>query len=101
MISENEDELARLFNSQRRKTLGCLATWTGAAVIWSLVGGVPHALGVTSSGSLGAASKQAFTFAQISDTHIGFHKEANPDVVRQLPVHGYGSRRSLLAYLRQ
>ena len=68
-------------NPQRRKTLGCLAAWSGAAVVWTLVGGVPRALGATSSGGVAATSKHAFTFAQISDTHIGFHKDANPDVV--------------------
>jgi 3',5'-cyclic AMP phosphodiesterase CpdA len=68
-------------NPQRRKTLGCLAAWSGAAVVWTLAGGVPRALGATSSGGVATASKHAFTFAQISDTHIGFHKEANPDVV--------------------
>src|SRR5882724_7017391 len=49
-----------------------------------MVGGVPRALGVTSDGKVTAASKNAFTFVQISDTHIGFHKEANPDVVGSL-----------------
>jgi len=68
-------------NPQRRKTLGCLAAWSGAAVVWMLAGGVPRALGATSSGGIAATSKHAFTFAQISDTHIGFHKDANPDVV--------------------
>jgi len=68
-------------NPQRRKTLGCLAAWSGAAVVWTLAGGVPRALGATSPGGIAATSKHAFTFAQISDTHIGFHKDANPDVV--------------------
>jgi len=68
-------------NPQRRKTLGCLAAWSGAAVVWTLAGGVPRALGATPSGGIAATAKHAFTFAQISDTHIGFHKDANPDVV--------------------
>jgi Icc protein len=68
-------------NPQRRKTLGCLAAWSGAAVVWTLAGGVPRALGATTTGGVAATSKHAFTFAQISDTHIGFHKDANPDVV--------------------
>jgi len=67
----------------RRKALNCLAAWTGAAVVWTVVGGVPRALGATNSG-LAAAPKNAFTFAQISDTHIGFKKDANPDVVGSL-----------------
>jgi Icc protein len=65
----------------RRKTLGCIAAWSGAAVVWTLVGGVPRALGATSSGVVAGTSKHAFTFAQISDTHIGFNKPANLDVV--------------------
>src|SRR5690242_14719936 len=73
-----------IFDPQRRKTMGCIAGWAGAAVIWTVAGGVPRALGATHSGGVTAASKNAFTFAQISDTHIGFHKEANPDVVGSL-----------------
>jgi hypothetical protein len=65
----------------RRKALACIAAWSGAAVVWTVIGGVPRALGATSGGGMETASKHAFTFAQISDTHIGFHKEANPDVV--------------------
>jgi Icc protein len=68
----------------RREALSCLATWTGAAVVWTVAGGVPHALGATSDGRPAAAPKGALTFAQISDTHIGFRKEANPDVVGSL-----------------
>jgi 3',5'-cyclic-AMP phosphodiesterase len=71
-------------NPERRKTLNCLAAWTGAAVVWTLVGGVPRTLGATTLGQVTATPKGAFTFVQISDTHIGFHKEANPDVVGSL-----------------
>jgi hypothetical protein len=84
MTRDNEEKTANQFNPQRRKTLGCLAAWTGAAVVWTMVGGVPRALGVTSDGKVTRASKNAFTFVQISDTHIGFHKDANPDVVGSL-----------------
>jgi hypothetical protein len=69
---------------ERRRALGCLAAWTGAAVVWSVVGGVPRALGATNGGAPAPASKHALTFVQISDTHIGFNKEANPDVVGSL-----------------
>jgi 3',5'-cyclic AMP phosphodiesterase CpdA len=68
----------------RRNALRCLAAWTGAAVVWSVAGGVPRALGVTGDGQSVAGPKGAFTFVQISDTHIGFHKDANPDVVGSL-----------------
>src|SRR5579863_2533713 len=68
----------------RRQALSCLAAWTGAAVIWTVAGGVPRALGATTSDRIAASAKNALTFVQISDTHIGFHKEANPDVLGSL-----------------
>jgi|SoiMethySBSTD1v2_1073268.scaffolds.fasta_scaffold192910_3 3',5'-cyclic-AMP phosphodiesterase len=68
----------------RREVLSCLAAWTGAAVVWTVSGGVPRALGATSDSSVAAAPANALTFVQISDTHIGFRKEANPDVVGSL-----------------
>ena len=69
----------------RRQALQCLASWSGAAVVWTVAGGVPHALGAT-RGDTSIATPQpgALTFVQISDTHIGFRKEANPDVVGSL-----------------
>jgi 3',5'-cyclic-AMP phosphodiesterase len=71
-------------NPSRRHVLSCLAGWTGAAVVWTVAGGIPRALGATTQDKIAAADKNAFTFVQISDTHIGFHKEANPDVVGSL-----------------
>ena len=68
----------------RRRALSCLAAWTGAAVVWTVSGGIPRALGATNAGSVSPAEKNALTFVQISDTHIGFRKEANPDVVGSL-----------------
>lgn len=78
------DDTKNLNDPSRRKALSCLAGWTGAAVVWTMVGGVPRALGATNSGNVAGAAKNAFTFAQISDTHIGFKKDANPDVVGSL-----------------
>jgi len=68
----------------RRNALRCLGGWAGAAVVWTVVGGVPRTLGATTAGHTTAAAKNAFTFVQISDTHIGFHKDANPDVIGSL-----------------
>ncbi|HTU65108.1 MAG TPA: metallophosphoesterase [Steroidobacteraceae bacterium] len=62
----------------RRRALSCLGAWSGAAVLWSVVGGVPRAYGRAADPAAGKVT--GFTFAQISDTHLGFHKEANPDV---------------------
>ena len=75
-------------NPARRQALSCLAAWTGAAVVWTVAGGVPRALGATGYGTPTAAAANALTFVQISDTHIGFRKEANPDVVGSLPSSG-------------
>ncbi len=71
-------------SSSRRKALSCLSAWSGAAVVWTVAGGVPRALGATSDGPTAAADPNALTFVQISDTHIGFKKDANPDVVGSL-----------------
>ncbi len=68
----------------RRGFLKCMA-WAGTGVLWTMAGGVPRsiALSSTSLSSLamggGAAPKDLF-FVQISDSHMGFNKAANPDV---------------------
>ncbi|MDQ2917021.1 MAG: metallophosphoesterase [Pseudomonadota bacterium] len=68
----------------RRRALNCLAAWSGAAVVWTIAGGVPRALGATTANESMASAEGPLTFVQISDTHIGFRKEANPDVVGSL-----------------
>jgi Icc protein len=65
-------------NLSRRRALTCLGAWSGTAVLWSVVGGVPRVLAKTTDKD--SVRVSGFTFAQISDTHLGFHKEANPDV---------------------
>jgi len=57
----------------RRGLLKCMA-WAGAGILWTVSGGVPRSLGIADA----AAATEALTFAQISDTHIGFTKDANP-----------------------
>jgi 3',5'-cyclic-AMP phosphodiesterase len=68
----------------RRSALKCLGAWSGAAIIWGIAGGIPTALGKADGPNGARAAKGQFTFAQISDTHLGFNKEANPDVVATL-----------------
>ena len=71
----------------RRNFLGCMA-WAGTGLLWSMVGGVPTSklLAQTiKSGSKAAVGKaEDFSFVQISDSHIGFNKGANPDVTGTL-----------------
>jgi hypothetical protein len=65
----------------RRGALECMI-WAGTGVLWTLSGGVPKSLGLL--GDAFAAEASAFTFAHISDSHIGFNKPANPDAIGTL-----------------
>ena len=65
----------------RRKALQCMA-FGGAGTLFALSGGILAPIDL----AVAAADREASTrlgkplFVQISDTHIGFHKDANPDV---------------------
>src|SRR5262245_59041384 len=64
----------------RRGFLECMA-WAGTGLVWTAAGGV------LTSARVERAEAQAtgtFRFVQISDTHIGFKGEANPDAVGTL-----------------
>ena len=65
----------------RRKVLECM-TWCGAGVLWTVSGGVPHSLGIM--GEAMAAETKGLTFLQISDSHVGFDKPANPNALGTL-----------------
>ncbi len=72
----------------RRNFLGCMA-WAGTGLLWTMAGGVPAAkllAAGTKAGGTAAASGHVedFSFLQISDSHIGFNKGANPDVTGTL-----------------
>ena len=60
----------------RRRVLECM-TWAGTGVLWTLSGGVPHSLGLVDEAN--AAESKGLTFLQISDSHMGFDKPANPN----------------------
>lgn len=62
----------------RRGFLKCMA-WVGTGVVWTMTGGV-----LTACTLGGSSGKGDFTFAQISDSHIGFDKEPNADVTATL-----------------
>jgi hypothetical protein len=65
----------------RRQALACMA-FGGAGTLFALAGGVltPVALAQAAANPKGAGALGKPLFVQISDTHIGFNKEANPDV---------------------
>jgi hypothetical protein len=67
--------------STRRQVLECM-TWAGTGILWTVSGGVPKSLSLLGSAEAATAAAQSFTFAQISDSHIGFHvKPVNPDAL--------------------
>ena len=68
----------------RRGFLKCMA-WAGTGLVWTLTGGVPVSR-VFAKGAKKSAMGGDFTFVQISDSHIGFDKPANPDVTATLQV---------------
>jgi len=65
----------------RRKVLECM-TWAGTGVLWTISGGVPRSLGIIDEAM--AAETNKLSFLQISDSHVGFDKPANPNVIGTL-----------------
>ena len=62
----------------RRDFLKCMA-WAGTGALFALGGGVPTSLGLDAALAAGPSGGAGFTFLQLSDSHIGFSKPANPD----------------------
>jgi 3',5'-cyclic AMP phosphodiesterase CpdA len=65
----------------RRHALECMV-WAGTGVLWTMSGGIPVARGLL--GEAKAATETGFSFLQMSDSHIGFNKAANPDALATL-----------------
>ena len=91
---ENEKYIQRNENNDgidRAGFLKCMA-WAGTGVIWMMSGGIMKSFGMSqmidkTTGGLKNGliiPKSDFSFVQISDSHIGFNKAANPDVVGTL-----------------
>ena len=60
---------------ERRSFLKCMA-WAGTGLVWVMGAGTLSSCNLVS----GAKTKGAFSFVQISDSHIGFNKEPNQNV---------------------
>src|SRR4051812_8008563 len=82
MNQDNHDD-----GIDRRGFLKCMA-WVGTGVVWTISNG-----GIPTSRAFGAENPTTaplsttpgdFSFVQISDSHIGFTKEPNKDVVGTL-----------------
>jgi len=88
---ENSSHDAGNDGIDRRGFLECMA-WAGTGVLWMMTGGVLKSYGMSqmidrATGGLKKGlivPKSDFSFVQISDSHIGFNKAANPDVVGTL-----------------
>jgi 3',5'-cyclic-AMP phosphodiesterase len=75
----NSDDVNQGGND-RRHFLKCM-TWAGTAMVWSVAGGIPRSRLI---GSAEAATTTGFSFVQISDSHLGFDKPANPNTTATL-----------------
>jgi plastocyanin len=67
----------------RRGFLRCMA-WAGTATVWAISGGVPKSFAASRIPFLTEVERKSIFFVQISDSHIGFNKEANKDVTATL-----------------
>jgi 3',5'-cyclic AMP phosphodiesterase CpdA len=67
----------------RRGFLECMA-WAGTGLVWTMAGGIPASRAFARNLDYGSHKAGDFSFVQISDSHMGFNKPANPDVVGTL-----------------
>jgi hypothetical protein len=78
-MTKVKDHEADTLTVDRRGALECML-WAGTGVLWTIAGGVP------SSALIGSARAQdaGLSFLQISDSHIGFDRPANPNPLATL-----------------
>jgi len=84
---KKEDEIKFDHNGDgidRRGFLKCMA-WAGTGTLCVMKGGVMKSFSLSRLGELDpSAAKGELNFVQISDSHMGFNKPANPDVIGTL-----------------
>jgi len=86
--AKRASEASLLPEPTRRGFLECMA-WAGAGLVWTISGGVPSSRTLAdvvrgkaaTKGGASARHGRGLHFVQISDTHVGFDKEANPDPI--------------------
>src|SRR5437588_11306225 len=70
----------------RRGFLKCMA-WAGTGVLWTVSGGVLASKTLAEIAKAGISMPATdLSFLQISDSHIGFNKEANKDVTATFKI---------------
>jgi 3',5'-cyclic AMP phosphodiesterase CpdA len=67
----------------RRHALECMI-WAGTGVLWTVAGGVPKSMSLLGDAQAAEQSAAGLTFLQISDSHVGFDKAANPNALGTL-----------------
>jgi 3',5'-cyclic AMP phosphodiesterase CpdA len=67
----------------RRHALECMI-WAGTGVLWTVSGGVPKSLNLLGDAQAAENGASQLTFLQISDSHVGFDKPANPNALATL-----------------
>jgi len=89
MSGNKKDELSHDHNNDgvnRRGFLKCMA-WAGTGTFCVMQGGVLKSYSLSRLSELNASgAKGELSFVQISDSHMGFNKPANPDVAGTLKV---------------
>ena len=87
MSKKNSDVILHDHNHDgvdRRGFLKCMA-WAGTGAFCVIKGGVLNSYSLSNLSSIGAKEAPGdFGFVQISDSHMGFNKAANPDVAATL-----------------
>ena len=87
MVEKTKDELLHDHNNDgidRRGFLKCMA-WAGTGALCIMQGGVLKSYSLSQMSQMGGKVPAGeLSFAQISDSHMGFNKAANPDVVGTL-----------------
>ena len=86
MADHDKDKILYDHNSDgidRRGFLKCMA-WAGTGAFCVIQGGVLKSYSLSRLPEIGGAAAGDLSFVQISDSHMGFSKPANPDVVGTL-----------------
>ncbi|HLW54880.1 MAG TPA: metallophosphoesterase [Candidatus Angelobacter sp.] len=87
MKKQIQDEIVHDHNQDgidRRGFLKCMA-WAGTGALCVINGGILKSYSLSNPGSLNESeAKGDLSFVQISDSHMGFNKPANPDVAGTL-----------------
>ena len=81
-MSHHDDHEPGADGITRRHALECMI-WAGTGVLWTVSGGVPHS-SLLGGAAAAAEAPSGLSFLQISDSHVGFDKPANPNALGTL-----------------